>query len=168
MSDQLSSERIISSGAYGDFALLLKDHLNDNESKDSSAAEIPSPYDVNNITSSYWDTEDLSKYLSSNPADYYLHMNVQGLSPKYELLQIFLSSLSREKFENLPTVIALSETWLCKENELTFGLSGYQQLVPNSRTDSEHHGGVGLYIREGINFTLREDLSIFVPFIFCV
>ena len=160
-----SVEQLESLGDSFDFSSLLKDRFSDSTLGD--IPPIPSPYEVNNLEPShYCDTDSLSKYLSDNPVDLYLHLNIQSLSAKFDALRMFLNSLSRQNSSCLPEILALSETWLCKENEHAFNIEGYQQFVSNCRSDKENHGGIGFFIREGTDFVRRNDLSIFIPFIF--
>jgi len=44
-------------------------------------------------------------------------------------------------------------------------LSGYQELISRCRDDGPR-GGVGLFVRDGINFKIREDICVFLPHIF--
>lgn len=82
--------------------------------------QLPSPYEVNNIHSLYWDAYSLSCELYKTPTDLYIHMNIQVLSAKFDLLQLRLNTLSHENLEKFPKIIALSETWLCEANEQSF------------------------------------------------
>ena len=55
--------------------------------------------------------------------------------------------------------IGISEVFSC-EADLRLHLTGYQKLITRTRKD-DCHGGVGLFIKESINYTVREDLSVF-------
>ena len=44
-------------------------------------------------------------------------------------------------------------------------LPGYHELIVRNRVDS-NRGGVGIFVKESITFTVREDLSVFIPHIF--
>ena len=53
---------------------------------------------------------------------------------------------------------------LCS-NDLRLNLPGYHKLIARCREDSPT-GGVGLFIRNEINYIIREDISVFIPHVF--
>ena len=57
--------------------------------------------------------------------------------------------------------IGISEIFKC-EDDKRLNLPGYQNLITRTRPDS-NRGGVGLFIKENINFKIRNDLSVFIP-----
>ena len=69
-------------------------------------------------------------------------------------LQLFLKTLSFQ-----PTVIAINETYL-RDNESGphCSLDGYV-FVSNCRKNHKG-GGVGIYVKDTLNFKLREELTI--------
>ena len=57
------------------------------------------------------------------------------------------------------SIIGLSETWINETNISNYKLSGYNHV--HSYRKSKSGGGVSLHIKESINYTNRDDLSIF-------
>ena len=125
--------------------------------------DSPSPYDLHNLKCDYWETKDLRDCISSSPKQTYLHLNIQCLPAKFDSFISFLSTLTSRNFQNSPTIIALSETWLNASNECSYNIDGYHPFMPNSRPDHASRGGVGLFIRNDLEFQERPDLSVFIP-----
>ena len=48
---------------------------------------------------------------------------------------------------------------------MRLSLPGYHELISRCRDDGPR-GGVGLFIRDNINYKIREDISSFVPHTF--
>jgi len=71
------------------------------------------------------------------------------------------SSTSRDSFRN---ILAIRETFKCID-DTRLSLPGYHQLMMRYRDDGAR-GGVGIFIREDINFKIREDIGVFTPHIF--
>lgn len=147
-----------------DFQQILLNSLND----DCNEFHISSPYDLHGLNCGYWITNGLYDALkrSSQFNNILIHLNIQCLSAKFDALTYLLNAISDHSPEYLPSLIALSETWLCQGSETSFNLAGYQPLLANCRNDNDHHGGVALYILHGHDFIKRPDLNIFIPFVF--
>ena len=60
--------------------------------------------------------------------------------------------------------IGLSETFKC-DRDGRLNLPGFHDFIARHRTNCAR-GGVGLFIKEHINFKIREDLSTFIPHVF--
>ena len=76
-----------------------------------------------------------------------LHINLRSLKKHFEELSEFLSTL------NMPfSVIGISETWLNNSNDDIFNIPGYKFISNNRR--HKHGGGVGLFIKEDLNFLI--------------
>ena len=67
---------------------------------------------------------------------------------------------------NLTHVIALSETWLNRDNKSSFPIPGFHPIVSNIRQDNSSRGGVALYVPEEYNFIKRPDFDTFIPLTF--
>ena len=148
-----------------DFASLLKDQENsDPYLRDA----VPSPYELHNLENSYWNTSKLARSLNSElgGGNILFHFNIQGLSAKFDNLVTFMNDLSSEKFENLPIVLALSETWLSDLDESSYHINGYHPIIARSRNDNSCRGGVAFYVRIDQEFEPRNDLDLFIPFVF--
>lgn len=111
----------------------------------------PSPFDIHNIESFYWDTENVSKSVSSAQLrNFFLHLNIQGLPPKFDNFISMLNTLSADNSTFQPSIIALSETCLNDFNANSYSIAGYQPFISNHRKDNSSHGGVGLYVKDNI------------------
>ena len=82
-----------------------------------------------------------------------LHSNIRSAVQNIDKLDSYLSTLNH-KF----SIVALSESWLKNHNHELYGLSGYR---------SEHQyrthkggGGVSIFIREGLEYFRRDDISV--------
>ena len=147
-----------------DFKTILEDN---NANRLFSDVNTPSPYELHNIDPKFWETDDLCKYISSNLQEIILlHSNIQSLEAKYDSFITFLTSLISNNNHCLPSVIALSETWLNSTNESLFPINGYQPLIARCRLDHSNRGGVGLFVRDDLEIIPRPDLEKFIPFVF--
>ena len=97
-------------------------------------------------------------YLTSNEfnSDSFtlFHINLRSLKKHFEELSEFLSTLNMSF-----SVIGISETWLNNSNDVIFNIPGYKFISNNRR--HKHGGGVGLFIKDDLNFKLRSDLQSF-------
>ena len=136
--------------------------------QDQDPIIVPTPYDINCVNeSNYWDPVNLCEYISSHQVgSYFLHLNIQCLPAKFDNLVTLLQSLSDNLCDNLPAVLALSETWLNQFNTSSYAISGFHPIISNYRKDNSSRGGVALFVHENLDYVERPDLSAFVPFIF--
>ena len=82
--------------------------------------------------------------------------NIRSLAANYDNLATLLSNL-----EQSFNIISLSETKIKNETPITNLLPpGYEFISQPTLTNA---GGVGLYIKHDMNFTIREDLNIVTP-----
>ena len=102
---------------------------------------------------------DLHKFHSSpeintcsNKALSLLNCNIRSIQANFDNLVQLLNDL------NYPfNIISLSETWLRSNEQISnLDLPGYSFL---SQPTTQRAGGVGLYIRNGIQFSVRHDLT---------
>ena len=127
---------------------------------------LPSPFEMNNVESLYWDTDKLSQKFIDNNCIAFVHQNIQGLPYKFDNFVTFLNNLSGLEFGSRPIVLALSETWLTDYNASSFEIPGYHPLISHHRKDNSGRGGVGLYIRNDFEYAELPELSTFVPYVF--
>ena len=80
-----------------------------------------------------------------------LHINIRSLNKNLDKLEDLL-----ENMKHSPDLIAISETKLKNHHDLNIvSLPGYIFINSNS---TSFCGGVGLYIKQGLSFTIRNDL----------
>jgi exonuclease III len=114
------------------------------------------PYFSYNIECEYVDeAEYANKFRDCNKFKI-LSLNVQSIHAKFSELLLFISALD----ENCcPDIICLQETWQIRNAE-AIRLPGFQNLIFRSRSNMQG-GGVGFYIKEGLNITVLNNLSVF-------
>ncbi|ELU13110.1 hypothetical protein CAPTEDRAFT_194072, partial [Capitella teleta] len=86
-----------------------------------------------------------------------LHVNIRSLRANYDELLNLIASY--EESNRALHVLLLCETALNDANTVLFGIPGFDAVYANRK--SHQRGGVAIYVRKGLNFTQRPDLSIF-------
>lgn len=81
-----------------------------------------------------------------------LHVNCRSLVANF---QSFLTLINSLNF-SIP-VIAVSETWTTTANENDFSIPGYNFIVKSRQY--KKGGGVGIYVLNGLHYTLRHDFN---------
>ena len=80
-----------------------------------------------------------------------LHLNIRSIQKNLNKLQQFLCEI-----DFLPDVIALSEIWVSETSFFKPNLNGYEYVFESSKNKA---GGVALFIKDSINYSLRNDLK---------
>lgn len=82
-----------------------------------------------------------------------LHINARSLAKNYDTMYNFLTDINYSF-----SIIAVSETWV-SDNEVKslYNIPGYN-FVCKGR-DSRRGGGVGLYLKDGMNYSVRNDFE---------
>ena len=110
---------------------------------------------VDNITDShYYDSEKFGSHFKENKNKTFssIHFNARSLPKHIDRLTQFLCGLNFE-FD----VFGISETWM-KEKSPIVQIPNYSFLCKGRQ--SKAGGGVGLYVKADLSFTVRDDLSI--------
>ena len=81
-----------------------------------------------------------------------LHINARSLSRNFDNINDFLSTISHTF-----SIITISETWIYGKPSIPFHLNGYN--FEHSDRPSGRGGGVALFVRENINYHIRNDMS---------
>lgn len=111
----------------------------------------------------YYEPQDFCNQICTlNNTTSFFHLNCQGLSAKWDKLAFLLSELHAKDF--LFDFISLSEIYH-HERDRRIYMPGYHPFVSNVRENC-NRGGVGMFIRDCYEFTMRTDLSIFIPHVF--
>ena len=116
------------------------------------------PFNLADINSNYYDVNDIlpDKFSHNNFQCKLLHLYIQGLSSKLDQLQTLFSELSDAHVEI--DYILLCETFVNDDNAHLFKLPNYNFIYKNGKIKSK--GGVAIYIRDNIQYNLREDIFI--------
>ena len=112
-----------------------------------------------NINSKYYDIESIPQSIPTNSQFRYktVHLNIRSLPDKHSKLKLFVQRLKDSHLS--VDFILLCETFLTAINSNMYQIPGYK-FIHKSRSQSTR-GGVAMYIREDIQFKLRDDLSLF-------
>ena len=87
-----------------------------------------------------------------------MHLNVRSLPDKFDKFKIFLKNFDNEKIQF--DAILLCETFLSDKNHDLFNIPGYTFISRHRK--HYRQGGIGIYIKNNLNFIIRDDLSIFI------
>ncbi len=110
-------------------------------------------YSMNNTCEYYTNDEFNQAFTASNNRFSILNLNIHSMSKNLDKLREYLD-MTNHKF----SVIAIQETWFKADTSLDyFNLPDYN-LETINRIDS-YVGGVGLYISNDIEYSLRNDLN---------
>ena len=90
-------------------------------------------------------------------APIYLNINIQSLLSKFNQLKTQILELLERNVKI--DVISIQETWEVRYPD-QFTIPGFQKFICKTR-DGTRGGGVGFYIRDGLNFEIMDALSPF-------
>ena len=114
--------------------------------------------DVQTINSEYLDMDQLKSMPGNtnfNSCEFScIHMNIRSLPNKINKLEIFINDNITIDF------FLLCETFLNNTNHDMYNLDGYKFIGKHRQILK--CGGVGIFIKNGISFRVREDLSTFI------
>jgi len=154
----------LSSNSSFDF---LKQFHSTNVSNSSNAYDFvntenaDSPYNSSNFSCTYVNEDDFClKYLKDNRFSI-MSLNIQCIMSKFSELKDFILLCSSKQCS--PDIICLQELWSITDANVLL-LPGYQPLIFKCRSNTQG-GGVGIYLKLGINFQLV-NTSIFAEKIF--
>ena len=122
----------------------------------------PNPLTSGNINSLYHDIDTVGlhnlKDYRKNSKFSCMHINIRSLSDKFDKFKKILTNLDNEKIQF--DAILLCETFLSDKNHDLFNIPGYTFISRHRK--HYRQGGVSIYIKNNINFVIRDDLSIFI------
>ena len=115
-------------------------------------------------TCQYYSPGDLSglpgydDYRDTNSFSFF-SLNCRSLSAHWDDFKDLVVDITKPSFDL--DIIGLSEIFKIN-NE--FNLPGYHDFIHSNRPEGDdNRGGVGFFIKDEINYTVRSDLSIFIP-----
>ena len=155
MADGISFDHIRTGSNYNLISLY--------EEHDSDDIEQDSPFQYNISTCDYHEPdqfrinyEDFLTHMS------FFHLNCRGLASNWESFHELLCDLHSDKFAF--DCIGISELFNCSE-DMRINIPGFHKLIARNRDDGPR-GGVGIFIKEHLNYVIREDISVFIPHVF--
>jgi len=117
------------------------------------------------INSRYRDLDNLIKEMSGNKISTkqhgqfnVMHLNIQSLTAKLDQLKLLLANLLESGIKL--DFILLCETFLHEGNTPLVNIPGYKLEYKNRINKTK--GGVAIYIHDSIEYTRRDDLSLFI------
>ena len=119
------------------------------------------PTNIQNIDSDYYDLDTLSTNIKSKHEYTALHLNIQSLPAKFDKLKLLISECNCQRI-NLDFIM-VCETFLTDNISGQFNIPDYNMVCRNRITN---RGGVAIYVNNKHNFSVREDLTTFIPGIF--
>jgi len=111
--------------------------------------------------SKYFETDEFNKIASRNKKLSLMHTNIRSATKNSNDLSNYLATLNHQ-FD----IIALSETWLNKNNTDIIGFPNYSQV--HIYRENKKGGGVSLLIKETIHYHELENLSIVSEILECI
>jgi hypothetical protein len=122
-----------------------------------------SPYNENVFSCSYIDPLSFTTKFRNCENLSIFSLNIQSISAKFRDFLELINLLSDHNCS--PDVICLQELWQFPEYA-NFSLPGYNPLIFKLRNSNTQGGGVGIYIKSNIKFTILQAQSIFIDRIF--
>ena len=115
-----------------------------------------SPYDGVNFDCKFASVIDCQEI--NNNGLMILSLNIQSLPAKFLDFKEFLGTLSSKNI--FPDILCLQELWQFPSCA-NFSINGYHPLVYKLRGDNVQGGGVGLYIKDTLEFNIKTNISTF-------
>jgi endonuclease/exonuclease/phosphatase family metal-dependent hydrolase len=119
------------------------------------------PFESLSISCNYFDEVSyVNKFKNLNKFSMF-SLNVQSLSSKYNDLKELINYMG--SYSCSPDIICLQETWKIFDSAY-FTIPNYSPLYVKSR-ENRQGGGVGLYFKNGLQFCILNEKSIFMEFV---
>ena len=122
-----------------------------------------SPLGQGNQECKYYEPDQFSQIVEGkNVSLSSFHLNCRSLSSNWDAFHHLLCDLHNKNFSF--DLIGVSEVFRADRDPRVV-LSGYHNILTRCRND-DGRGGVGLFVKDSINFRVREDLSVFIPHVY--
>jgi hypothetical protein len=122
-----------------------------------------SPYDDINLQCTYTNETDFISANSNCTTPYVMSVNIQSLVSKFTDFSSLIYELAKNNCA--PIIICIQEIWQIPCDDF-ISLKGYQPLIYKCRNNNTQGGGVGIYVRNNVSYSLNKPLSVFVDRIF--
>jgi len=116
----------------------------------------PSPYDNIVTQCKYYDESSFLSEFKGSSNRFFLSLNIQSLPSKFNEFEDFVKTLCRNNCA--PDFICLQETWKIIDPSL-YDIDGYN-FAFLSRSNNVQGGGVGIYVRKGVHFTVLKLMTM--------
>ena len=130
--------------------------MNRNSDDDNDFLSTGSPYSSADFSCSYMCETQLIEKMKTRCNPFVLSVNIQSLQSKFNDLQALISSLLVNKCA--PDLICLQEIWRIPGSEF-FNLDGYHPLEYLSRQFNVQGGGVGIFVKKNLNFSINKSFK---------
>jgi exonuclease III len=124
--------------------------------------DLSNHFDLTSSSSPYIDMDEINEVANKNDKYTSLHINIQGLPSKFDILNSTLNDLSSKDIQ--VDFIMICESFLTDVNQNLFNIPGYSLVTKNRMT--KRRGGIALYVKNGYNFKLRNDIGVNVEGVF--
>ena len=88
-----------------------------------------------------------------------MSFNIQSINSKFDEVSTLIQTLTKKNIS--PDIICLQELWQFPPNA-NFAIPGYHKLVYKLRSENVKGGGVGLFIKNNLGYSINKANSIFV------
>lgn len=137
-----------------DLVKTYSDYTTDDENNNS-------PFGTYSNNCNYFSPMEFTTLTEDSDGFSIFSINCQSLNAHWDDLNDLLCTLVSDKFQF--DIIGLSETFKISPN-IDYGVDGYHKPIFKTRGDGDDcHGGVGLYIKDTVQFNVRNDISVFIP-----
>jgi hypothetical protein len=135
----------------------------DDTQMDDDNFVLDSPY-VNNVYKcTYLDEAEFCSSYNNLSKFSIMSLNIQSLQSKFNDFAELIHSLNSHN--SAPDVICLQELWQFPDS-MAFSLPGYHPLEYKLRRNNVQGGGVGIFIKRRLKYSVLPEKSIFVDRIF--
>ena len=111
---------------------------------------LEDPSDYPSVYTKYFNTEDFKTLILDQQFSIFL-VNIRSCRRNFSILESFLA-LNSGRFD----IIALTETWLSADIDVTFDMMDYDKL---NLYRGSHGGGVSIYVKKAHNAKILEELT---------
>ena len=143
------------------FSLVIRMEEDDNRILLDTVDPDLNHYVDNIVDFNSYSQDAICDILDSNGAFNVLHHNVRSIlsEGKKDEIDVMLN-----KINNPFHVLAFTETWLNGDNHNMIEFSGFDH-ISNVRANNQTGGGLSIFIRNNIDFKIRDDLNVMLPHI---
>lgn len=162
MADSISLDQLCTQATFD--LVKLQEHIDPNNLADGNNLVDDSPFTLMNNECTYYEPSEVKTLIPNDNKSLNLFcLNCQGLRSHWDLFCNLLVDTCGDKHHF--DVIGITELYSMADGECQ--LSGYHELEYKVRSKTaDSRGGVGIFIKNDLQYILRTDLSIFIPNIF--